>query len=198
MRHILLIAVVAAASAADASVASAPTIEACCRDLTALMADDARLRAGIDLNRDRRIDPLEAAIIVVGKREWLREFAPQWIALIDADRDQTITSDEIRSFVDRGHSWKPSAAPVAKPKTMRQRLNLGGAAGGGAGAGFDLGGGEGGSAYCFFGNQQAYVADYNVVNGQLDPVVQVLGYGTVLELSRVRVTIERHRLPAQR
>ncbi len=34
-------------------------------------------------------------------------------------------------------------------------------------------------------NQQSYVADYNVVQGQFDPIVSILSYGTVLDVQAV-------------
>ncbi len=38
-------------------------------------------------------------------------------------------------------------------------------------------------------HQQAYIAGYDVVGGQYQPVIGVLGYGTVLNVGNVVITI---------
>jgi hypothetical protein len=179
------------ASTPAAAPADKPTItlEQVCRDVLLLRKKSPALTAKLDINRDRRIAPLEVVRHLVVEPDWYKNNLSADFAAIDADHDATLSGDEVRAFVDRGHKWKASAAaPPAAPraKTVRERMGM--PAAGGGGSGTSLGGG---SAYVFFGHQQAYISDYNVVDGQLDPVISILGYGTVLEVSHVSVTIVR-------
>jgi hypothetical protein len=146
-------------------------------------AQDARMLEAADLDRDRKLSQVEAVLFLYGRQAVARRQAPEAFALLDGDGDRAISSGEFLAFLARDPQPGLSAAERRSSILGGQR----GAAGGAMGSSV----GVGGSAYVFFGSQQAYIQDYDVVNGQYDPVIGVLGSGVVLEVSGVSVTIRR-------
>lgn len=175
---LLLLVLAAAAPAAELS-----GLAAIQQLVAARTEQDAKLLVVADLDRDRLVSQVEAVLFLYGRQGVARRQVPAAFSLLDGDGDRSISSSEFLGFLARDPQPGLSAAERRSSILGGQR----GAAGGAMGASV----GVGGSAYVFFGSQQAYIQDYDVVNGQYDPVIGVLGSGVVLEVSGVSVTIRR-------
>lgn len=179
MSHGLLLLVLAAAAPA----AELSGLAAIQRLVAARTEQDAKLLVVADLDRDRLLSQVEAILFLYGRQGVARRQVPKAFALLDGDGDRSISSSEFLGFLARDPQPGLSAVERRTSILGGQR----GAAGGAMGASL----GVGGSAYVFFGSQQAYIQDYDVVNGQYDPVIGVLGSGVMLEVSGISVTIRR-------
>jgi hypothetical protein len=174
----LLLALATAASAAEQS-----GLAAIQRLVAVHTGQDARMLETADLDRDRKLSQVEAILFLYGRQGVARRQAPEAFALIDGDGDRSISSGEFLAFLARDPQPGLSGAERRSGIIGGQR----GAAGGAMGSSI----GVGGSAYVFCGSQQSYIQDYDVVNGQYDPVIGVLGSGMVLEVAGISVTIRR-------
>jgi hypothetical protein len=158
--------------------------------LAPAVARDATLWSDYDIDRDRKVSQVEVIVSLARRPAWLRDHLPQAFAAIDADGDHAISFAELKAFAGRAPAGGFTIAQ--HERSVKERTNIGAAAAGGPGTSIGVGGG-GGHAYAYFGSQQAYIADYDVVNGQYDPVIGVLGTGVVLDVGDVRITTVRER-----
>jgi hypothetical protein len=149
-----------------------------------VQAGKLRWAAPLDIDGDGRPSRFEV-IVACAKSSWLRRAFPESFGLLDLNRDNALDQNELRAFAGRESEARIAIEP-------RRRLVMGGrtpaalGVGGGAGGGLSVG-----RASVTFGGQQAYIADYDVVNGQYDPVIGILTYGTTLDVGDVTVTIHR-------
>jgi hypothetical protein len=189
---ILLVAALAPLSAADGTSAPAdgdaagrPATPA---EVQAAIGRDLRQDPGLwadyDLDQDGKVSQIEVIACLAKRPAWLRDHYPDLFKRIDTDHDNAISFAELQAF---------AALADSQDFTLAQRPHqvagpLAGGAGGQAGAGIEVGCG-GNEASAAFMRQQAYVAGYQVVGGQYQPVIGVLGYGTVLTVGDVIITI---------
>jgi hypothetical protein len=143
---------------------------------------DARVLAAADRDGDGRISQIETIALAYGSQQLARRRAPEVFAMFDADRDGEFKRAELDIILTENPLHGATI-------DTRQRRVLG-RQGGGAGGGISVGG-----AYAFFGEQQAYIQDYDVSGGTYDPVIGILGTGTVIAVSDIVITIRRSRRP---
>lgn len=161
-----------AGHAAEGGVSGATTA------LTAAATGDARLLAAADGDHDGRISQVEALVLLYGSQQLARRRAPAAFAMLDGDGDGLISRAEAAR-----------AAPPAGDQgftVAERRRRVSDRMPGGTGGGLAVGG-----AYAFFGEQQAYIRDYDVSGGTYDPVIGILGTGTVIAVSDIVITIRR-------
>jgi hypothetical protein len=128
------------------------------RMLDRLRQEQPELWRGLDADGDERHSAEELARVLAAQ-------APAVVALADRDASLSLDAAELASLA--------SESPADPPRIA--------AAGGDAVSG-------GSRAHIFVGRQQAYVADYDVVGNQYDPVISVVGSGTVLDVADPFVT----------
>jgi hypothetical protein len=160
--------------------------------IAAALKRDPSLWADYDLDRDGTVSQVEVVACLAKRPAWLREHLPEQFKAIDRDGDNQISLSELQAFASRAASSDAARFTVENhERTAKERSNLDAAgAAGQPGASIDASGG-GTRAYAYFGQQQAYIAGYDVVNGQYDPVIGILGAGTVIDVGDVRITIYR-------
>jgi hypothetical protein len=168
-----------------------PTLAGLAADIAVLekAAPGTWTASSIDLDRNGIASRLEVLAGLLGREDWFRRHLPSQFKSVDADHSNTISAEEARAIAARDPDAVFTIA--AKPRTLRQRMAGGNPAmAGGPQAGIGGGGGGtsggismGGNAWCYFGRQTAYIQDYNVVDGQLDPVIGILSSGVLLEVS---------------
>jgi hypothetical protein len=174
----------ATAEAADAAAATPAQVQAAIQDA---MRADPGLWADYDLDHDGKVSQLEVVACVAKRPSWLRTRFPAWFARIDTDHDGAISFAELSAFAARAD--RALLQLSERPRTFAPYGAAGlGGGGGQAGAGVDIGSG-GATASAAFMHQQAYIAGYEVVGGQYQPVIGVLGYGTVLTVGDVVITV---------
>lgn len=137
-----------------------------------------------DRDRDGQWSALEVVIAAARSPDWTRRELPGAWAMLDLDRNGQAAAKEVAKAV----ATLPNPAFSVAERTAR---SASGRAGGRAAsltpsAGNGLGAGK---AWVAFGTETSYISDYQVVNGQLDPVVSVLRSGTILKVADIIITI---------
>lgn len=176
---------------ADAADAVAITPAAVQQELVRALQTDPTLWQEFDLDHDGRISQVEIVACLARRPAWLRTHFPALFRRIDTDGDRAISIAELQAFAARAGD---AFTVTERPRSVMDASRAAAAAGGGAGAGMDVDAG-GATASVAFMHQQAYIQGYQVVNGQYDPVIGVLGTGTVLTVGPVLITIV-HGAPA--
>jgi hypothetical protein len=181
-----------AAGAADVAPAAAPapaTPHEVQAAIAGALAQDSGLWSDFDLDGDGKVSQVEVIAMLAKQPGWLRRHFPELFQRIDLDHDNAVSYTELSGF---------AALADVQEFTLAQRARslTGVAAGGGmpaAGAGVTVTGPDGRvEASASFIHQQAYIAGYQVVAGQYQPIIGVLGYGTVLNVGDVIITIVHH------
>ncbi len=137
-----------------------------------------------DLDGDGKVSQVEVIACLARRPAWMREHLPELFKRIDTNHDNDISLAELQAFAALADSKDFTLAE--RPRSVMGASQAGGGAQ--AGAGINLSGG-GVEASAEFMHQQAYIAGYQVVGGQYQPVIGVLGYGTVLTVGNVIITI---------
>lgn len=118
------------------------------------------LWASLDVDGDERRSAEELTRVLAGQ-------AAAVVAVADRDGSLSLDQAELASLAGDSSAEAPRIA---------------------AAGGDSIGGGS--RAHIFVGRQQAYVADYDVVGNQYDPIISVVGSGTVLDVADPFVTRE--------
>lgn len=192
MRPILVLALTGAVVAGDAA-AAAPaadqpiTLEELRAKIDAARSRDPQAWSANDLDRDGRPSRVEVLASLLGNATWWRRNARADLRRVDRDGSNAVSIPEAQAVADRDPQWRFEIRE--HQRTIAQRQNL--RAPPQPGAGFGVGSGDRCIAYCYFGNQQAYIMDYDVVNGQYDPVIGVLSSGTALCVTDYMISVLR-------
>lgn len=185
MRRLLIISMLCSVViASDGAVALTP--ESVRVRVEALGTAERTIWSPCDIDGDGRPSRFEVVAGLVGHPAWFKRNLPDVWKQADANGDGAVSVAELSAIAARDEDR--AFTVTEQRRSVRQRLNIGQGMGGGTTMGIG-----GTRAHVYFGNQQAYIADYNVVNGQYDPVIGVLATGTVLDVADIRITVVRQR-----
>jgi hypothetical protein len=155
--------------------ADLPTLASMLADAAALPAT---VQATLDVDGDKVLrNEVEVLASLLRSPPAWRAALPAAVSAINTDGDASLSLAEVQTLADRSTEF---------------RFRLKRAQGGGAAADGSRPGGHD-QASVYFGTQQSYIADYDVVGGNYKPVISTLSMGTALTVADVTITVIRRR-----
>ncbi len=152
---------------------------------------DPQVWTTFDRDRDGKVSEVEVLAALAGNPAWFRARFTAEFATIDRNHDNALSVAELQALADASPNDGYRLEVDERRRSTRDRFGPG--TGGQGGADIGVSGGGGGEAFVAHLNQQAYIQDYDVVQGQYMPVVGTLTTGTALSVGNVIITIRRVR-----
>ncbi len=186
---VLLAVSVQAGEPAAKVAAPAVTLTTLRAQIAALQKADRQVWTTFDRDRDGKASEVEVLAALAENPAWFRARFKAEFTAIDRNHDNALSVSELQALADSSPNEAYKLDVDERKRSTRDRFGPG--TDGQVGANIGVSSGGGGEAFVAHLNQQAYIQDYDVVQGQYMPVVGILTTGTVLSVGNVIITIRR-------